>query len=227
MQNGGVFDAGLNTNLEQPQEDFAIHPDVTIPAGFHTFNELFAILFTDPSRTVSGNVRVSTGDFYSGTRKALLLGAVLRLGAKFSTQVAWSLQRHQARGRRVHDPPSHDALRLQLQHQRVSQRPRSVQQRERRVERQRPLQYHPPAALGLLCRLQRPARRERRRQRPRCDREIHVLVQLLSLESTQDDGAYGLVAVRDGDKNPSNVRKNLELWRINAPQATRQPLVPE
>ena len=90
MQNGGVFDAGLNTNLEQPPEDFAIHPDVTIPAGFHTFNELFAILFTDPSRTVSGNVRVSTGDFYSGTRKALLLGAVLRLGAKFSTQVAWS-----------------------------------------------------------------------------------------------------------------------------------------
>ena len=44
----------------------------------------------DPSRTLSGNVRVSTGDFYSGTREALLLGAVFRLGSKFSTLISWS-----------------------------------------------------------------------------------------------------------------------------------------
>lgn len=90
LQNGGIFDGGINTNLEQPQEDFAIHPDVTITPGFYRFNELFATFFSDPSRTLSGYVRASGGDFYSGTKRALLLGAVLRHGAKLTTQVSWS-----------------------------------------------------------------------------------------------------------------------------------------
>jgi len=90
MQNGGFLEAGLNTNLEQPQEDFPIHPDVTIPPGFYTFNEVFAMLFTDTSRVFSGNARVSTGDFYSGTRDSLSLGLVVKLGAKFTGQVGWT-----------------------------------------------------------------------------------------------------------------------------------------
>ena len=90
MQNGGFFEFGLNTNLEQPQEDFPIHPDVTIPAGFYTFNEVFGMVFTDTSRMFSGNARVSTGDFYSGTRESVSLGAVLKLGAKISAQFGWS-----------------------------------------------------------------------------------------------------------------------------------------
>ena len=90
MQNGGFFEFGLNTNLEQPQEDFPIHPDVTIPPGFYTFNEIFGMVFTDPSRMFSGNARVSTGDFYSGTREAVSLGAVAKLGAKISVKFGWS-----------------------------------------------------------------------------------------------------------------------------------------
>ncbi len=90
MQNGGLFEFGLNTNLEQPQSDFAIHPKVTIPQDFYTFSEVFGMFFSDTSRLLSGNVRVSSGDFYSGTRQAVSLGAVLRLGAKLSTQVGWS-----------------------------------------------------------------------------------------------------------------------------------------
>jgi hypothetical protein len=90
FQNGGFFEFGLNTNLEQPQTDFPIHPDVTIPPGFYTFDEWFAMLFTDPSKPLSLNTRVSTGGFYSGDRQSVSLGGLLRLGEKLSAQVDWS-----------------------------------------------------------------------------------------------------------------------------------------
>ncbi len=90
MQNGGFIEGGLNTNLEQPQDDFPIHPDVTIPPGFYTFNEVFAMIFTDTSRLFSANARVSTGDFYSGTRDSISLGGVFKLGAKLTAQIGWT-----------------------------------------------------------------------------------------------------------------------------------------
>jgi hypothetical protein len=90
FQNGGFFEFGLNTNLEQPQTDFQIHPDATIPAGFYTFDEWFGMLFTDPSRTLSFNTRASTGGFYSGDRDSISLGGLLKLGQKLSAQLDWS-----------------------------------------------------------------------------------------------------------------------------------------
>jgi hypothetical protein len=90
FQNGGFFEFGMNTNLEQPQEDFPIHPDATIPAGFYSFDEWFGMLFTDPSRTLSLNTRVSTGGFYSGDKDSISLGGLLKLGQKLSAQLDWS-----------------------------------------------------------------------------------------------------------------------------------------
>ncbi len=90
FQNGGFLEFGLNTNLEQPQRDFPIHPDVTISPGFYTFDEWFAMLFTDTSRMFSVNTRVSTGGFYSGNRDSISLGGVLKLGEKIAAQVDWS-----------------------------------------------------------------------------------------------------------------------------------------
>ncbi len=90
FQNGGLLEFGLNTNLEQPQSDFPIYPGVTIPPGFYLFDEWFAMLFTDPSRMLSANTRVSTGGFYSGEKDSISLGGVLKLGEKLSAQVDWS-----------------------------------------------------------------------------------------------------------------------------------------
>jgi hypothetical protein len=90
FQNGGLLEFGLNTNLEQPQSDFPIHPDVTIPPGFYSFDEWFAMLFTDPSRTFSASTRVSTGGFYSGNKDSISLGGLLKLGEKLAAQVDWS-----------------------------------------------------------------------------------------------------------------------------------------
>jgi hypothetical protein len=48
------------------------------------------MLFTDPSKPLSLNTRVSTGGFYSGDRQSVSLGGLLRLGEKLSAQVDWS-----------------------------------------------------------------------------------------------------------------------------------------
>ncbi|MFQ5789982.1 MAG: hypothetical protein ACE5JI_05830, partial [Acidobacteriota bacterium] len=90
MQNGGFFEVGRNQSLEQPFQPFQIHPTTIISPGFYTFSDYFAMIFTDPSRILSANARVSAGDFYSGTRQALQLGGVLKLGEKVTAQVGWS-----------------------------------------------------------------------------------------------------------------------------------------
>ena len=70
--------------------DSATYPGVVIPPGYYDFNEWFAFLFTDTSRTLSANFRVATGDFYSGDKNSASAGAVLKLGEKFSAQADWS-----------------------------------------------------------------------------------------------------------------------------------------
>ena len=90
LQNGGFVSLGRNYNLEQTFEPFEIHPTTTIAPGFYTFNENFLMVFTDTSRTLSGNARYSSGDFFSGTRQSVSLGAALKLGARLTAQTAWS-----------------------------------------------------------------------------------------------------------------------------------------
>jgi Domain of unknown function (DUF5916) len=90
MQNGGFVEVGLNSNLEQPQDSFEIIPDISIPPGFYTFNEWFALMYSDTSRTVAWNVRAGTGDFYSGTKDSISLGGVLKAGRKLSAGADWS-----------------------------------------------------------------------------------------------------------------------------------------
>jgi len=90
LQSGGFVSLGRNANLEQLTDPFEIHPDVTIDPGFYTFDDYFVTAFSDPSRTVSGNARVSSGDFYSGTKKAYALGGTLRLAPRFTLEAAWS-----------------------------------------------------------------------------------------------------------------------------------------
>ncbi len=90
LQSGGFVSLGRNANLEQLDEPFEIHPDVTIAPGFFTFDDYFVTAFSDPSRTLSGNARVSQGDFYSGTKRSYSLGGALRVAPRFTLEAAWS-----------------------------------------------------------------------------------------------------------------------------------------
>ena len=90
LQNGGFISLGRNANLERLDEAFEIHPDATIPTGFYTFPDNFVTVFSDPSRVLSGNARVSVGDFYSGTKRSYSLGASFKLAPRFVAEGAWS-----------------------------------------------------------------------------------------------------------------------------------------
>ncbi len=91
LQNGGILGITRNTNLEQLREPFEIHHDVTIEPGFFTFDDTAIFVFTDPSRLVSANVKITRGGFYSGTRTSYSLGTSLKLGPRFTAQVSWSI----------------------------------------------------------------------------------------------------------------------------------------
>ena len=91
LQNGGVIGITRNANIEQLSESFEIQPDVTIEPGFFTFDDTSIFVFTDPSRLVSSNVRITRGGFYSGTKTSYSLGASLKLGPRFTAQASWAL----------------------------------------------------------------------------------------------------------------------------------------
>jgi len=90
LQNGGIVEGGINTNLERVPLPFPIHPTTTIAPGLYSFDDYFVMVFTDPSRALSGNGRLSAGDFYSGTRRAVDLGGVLKLSGELTAEVGWS-----------------------------------------------------------------------------------------------------------------------------------------
>ena len=91
MQSGGFVSVGRNGSLEQLGEPFEIHPDATIEPGRYDFADYFALWFTDPSRTFSATSRVSTGDFYSGSKRSVALSGALRLGPRLTAEAGWSV----------------------------------------------------------------------------------------------------------------------------------------
>ncbi|MEE8586351.1 MAG: DUF5916 domain-containing protein, partial [Acidobacteriota bacterium] len=73
LESGDFIGASYNSKYEALEEDFEIHPEVTIPAGSYGFNDwvVFARLYS--GRRLSGNFRVQKGTFFGGN---LLSGAI-------------------------------------------------------------------------------------------------------------------------------------------------------
>ena len=49
------------------------------------------MVFTDPSRALSANARYTRGGFYSGERRSVDLGGVLKMGERLAAQAGWSM----------------------------------------------------------------------------------------------------------------------------------------
>ena len=91
LQNGGFVALGHRDSIEQPSNSFEIHPTTTIVPGSYTFSENFFSVFTDPSRLLSGNLTISSGEFYAGTKQTYRLGGALKLSGRLAAEAAWSL----------------------------------------------------------------------------------------------------------------------------------------
>ena len=89
-QNGAMLEFGYNHSIENPSSEFAIHPTTVVPADRYEYADGFVMLFSDPSRPLSLNVRYDWGTFYGGDRKALNLSTVVRFEPRFTAYAGWT-----------------------------------------------------------------------------------------------------------------------------------------
>jgi hypothetical protein len=75
---GGNFDIELRDQFEQIADSFAIFPGVVIPPGDYGFRDVSVSYRSSEGRRFTGRLAVSTGDFWSGERRSVQVGATWR-----------------------------------------------------------------------------------------------------------------------------------------------------
>ena len=90
FQNGSRFSAARKFRFERLIEPFFIQPKQAIPVGDYPFSEYSLTFASDRSRMFSGEVRLTTGDFFGGERDAYRFQVVYRKDYRFEAQVTWT-----------------------------------------------------------------------------------------------------------------------------------------
>ena len=90
FQNGSRFSATRKFRFERLIEPFFIRPTQAIPVGDYPFSEYSLTFSSDRSRMLSGEVRLTTGDFFDGERDVYRFQIVFRKDYRFETQVTWT-----------------------------------------------------------------------------------------------------------------------------------------
>ena len=75
---GTYFEYAWEPREEQIDKPFNIYPGVVIPVGKYQWRQHLALLDTDHSRKLSGTVRYTFGDFWSGTQQTAQISALFR-----------------------------------------------------------------------------------------------------------------------------------------------------
>ena len=74
LENSDGFDVFFTNTYDLLQRPFAIASDVTIPVGAYNFSDSRVSYRFGPQRRLSGNLTVSHGSFYGGTKSAIAIG---------------------------------------------------------------------------------------------------------------------------------------------------------
>ena len=90
FQNSSRVSVGRDFRFERLSEDFPILSNQDIPPGDYAFSEYSLLLVVDRSRMFSGEVRLATGDFFSGSRDSYRFLFGFRSGYRFESQVTWT-----------------------------------------------------------------------------------------------------------------------------------------
>lgn len=93
MQPDGQFDTEVRDQFERVPRPFEIFPGDTVVAGSYNWREATAGYTSSGARALSGNVRVTAGDFYDGSRKSIAVGTTWR--PRYDVFVETSLQHNQ------------------------------------------------------------------------------------------------------------------------------------
>ena len=90
LQSGARVETGYNNSTENTFGPFFIHPTTSVLPGEYHYDEWFVMWLSDPSRPLSANARYDTGGFYSGTRRALNLSALVKAARRLNFYLGWS-----------------------------------------------------------------------------------------------------------------------------------------
>jgi hypothetical protein len=80
LKSGESFELALSRRGDAPDEPFELFEDAVIPAGTYWFNRWALDVSSWSGRPLSGSVEVSSGDFYSGTRREVTLSGRWKTG---------------------------------------------------------------------------------------------------------------------------------------------------
>ena len=92
FQNADRFFAGYGTTFEFLPAPFRISSDVTLPVGGYHFNGVEMMYFRSNRQPISGNLRLETGQFYSGHKTAIEVNSGrVSVNARFSIEPTYSV----------------------------------------------------------------------------------------------------------------------------------------
>ena len=83
----------MRDQFERVPRPFEIFPGDTVAAGSYSWREATAGYTSSGARALSGNVRVTAGDFYNGSRKSIAVGTTWR--PRYDVYVETSVQHNQ------------------------------------------------------------------------------------------------------------------------------------
>lgn len=78
FQSGDRLQLRFTNRFERLDQSFTIGPDVTLPAGQYEWNEVSVNFDSFNGRKVSASLGVDIGNFYTGTKRSVNLGAEIR-----------------------------------------------------------------------------------------------------------------------------------------------------
>jgi hypothetical protein len=76
--NGAFVEYAFEPRKEAITKPFAIYPGVAIPPGEYPWNQHLWVFESDHSRALSGSVRATLGDFWSGTQRTVQVSVLYR-----------------------------------------------------------------------------------------------------------------------------------------------------
>ena len=76
--NGAFFEYAYEPRLEAIRTPFRIHPRAVIPIGSYGWNQHLMVFESDHSRVLSGSLRATLGEFWSGTQRTAQLSVLYR-----------------------------------------------------------------------------------------------------------------------------------------------------
>jgi len=92
LQDSSFLEGGANTTLERFTQPFVINRNrkITIPPGVYRYNEYFVTGRSNNGRPISGNIRWSVGEFYTGYRHSYTVGGIFRFSHKLNTSFSYT-----------------------------------------------------------------------------------------------------------------------------------------